>query len=79
MTRDEIFDALLPIVRLVTGYDGGHVILGNPNEGAPTGPYIAVSPDVNTTDMGQARTRYSDGAEPLTLSLIHISEPTRPY
>lgn len=73
MTRDEVFDAISPVLRLVTGYDDGHVILANPNEGAPTGPYLAVSPDVNVNDMGQARTVKRAGAEPFTVDFVTIS------
>ncbi len=54
MTEDEIFDIIQPIIVLVTGLAGDHVILGDPNEGAPIGPYAAVRPMNNLTERGQA-------------------------
>ena len=46
--------------------------------GAPTGPKAPKAPD-RADPLGESAKLYADAMKTLDLSLIHISEPTRPY
>jgi len=67
MTEDELFDIIQPIIVSVTGLAGDHVILGDPNEGSPTGPYAAVRPMQNIDERGQANIIRKTSATPLSV------------
>lgn len=69
MTELEIFKIIQPIIITVTGLDGDHVILGDPNEGAPLGPYAAVRPQQSITERGQANVRRKNSVTPLFLDI----------
>lgn len=70
MNEDEIFDILLPLLQAVTGLDGEHIILGDPDEGAPTGQYMAVRPLQNIDERGGATVKRKTS---LTAASVDVS------